>query len=367
MSSWWPSTWRWVPTSSQKLEEAENSMLSEVRAPIERMTIKVRDGNEINTIKTGSGPPLVMLHGFGAGVGFWCGNIDALSRRYTVYAMDMPGFGRSSRANLSFKTTDQAEDYFTNSIEDWADSVGLKNFVLLGHSFGGYVSACYALKHSDRVAHLILADPWGVPALADNDTPRQLTFRQKAIVKLVTMSSPLSAVRAVGPYGPALVAKARPDIPHKFDHIHSKTEVVINYLFHINAQSPATGELAFSALTESLGWARNPLINRLNALPETVPTTFIYGQNTWMDKSAGQALSQAMKGPTTLLEVSQSGHHLYIDNAPDFNEAVCDVVNRLSPEFIKSHAHTHTQPTPLHQHHVTLEEGGGITEKVLTE
>eukprot|EP00026_Physarum_polycephalum_P009685 Phypoly_transcript_09818.p1 GENE.Phypoly_transcript_09818~~Phypoly_transcript_09818.p1 ORF type:complete len:410 (+),score=50.01 Phypoly_transcript_09818:121-1230(+) len=367
-SSWWPSTWRWVPTSPKHLEESENTMLSAVRTPFERMMVRLRDGNQINTIKSGSGPPLVLVHGFGAGIGFWCGNIDALSRRYTVYALDMPGFGRSSRPKITFKNPEQAEDYFTDSLEDWAQTVGLKKFVLLGHSFGGYISALYALKHHEKVAHLVLADPWGVPSLAKDLEPRQLTMRQKLIVSLVSMSSPLLLMRAAGPYGPSLVAKTRPDLPAKFGHLHNSPEVVVNYVYHINAQSPPTGEQGFSILTESLGWAKNPLINRLTALPASVPATFIYGKHTWMDKEAGAALSQSMAGPTTLLEVSNSGHHLYIDNAPDFNAAVLDVTRRLSPEFIKEHAHTHEQhPSHLHHHHTRLEEGGGVTEKVLTE
>jgi hypothetical protein len=87
-----------------------------------------------------------------------------------------------------------------------------------------------------------------------------------------------------------------------------------------------------------------------------------------MDKDAGVALSKSMAGPSTLLELSKSGHHLYIENAPAFNAAVLDVENRLSPEFIQAHAHTHQQhPPQLHHHHVTLEEGGGVTEKALTE
>jgi len=298
-------------------------MLSAVSVPYVRMTVQVGD-NCINTIKAGSGPPLVLVHGFGAGIGFWCGNIDALSQRYTVYAMDMLGFGRSSRPKPTFKNPEQAEEFFVSSIEGWAQSVGLKRFVLLGHSLGGYVSACYALKHHERIAHLILADPWGVPAKPAVEQ-RQLSLTQKMIVKAMTMSSPLLVMRAVGPYGPSLVARTRPDIPAKFSHILENPEVVTNYLYHSNAQSPATGELAFSQLTEGLGWAKRPLIDRLPSLPASIPTTFIYGKHTWMDKEAGVELSRNMQGPVTVQEVRHSGHHLYIDNARDFNAAVTSV------------------------------------------
>lgn len=334
-------------------------MLSAVSVPFERMTVRVGE-HEINTIKAGSGPPLVLVHGFGAGIGFWCGNIDALSEKYTVYAMDMLGFGRSSRPKSNFKSPEQAEDFFTSSIEGWAQSVGLKRFVLCGHSLGGYVTACYALKHSDRIAHLILADPWGVPRKPVEDEDRQLTLTQRMIVKAMTVSSPLTMLRAAGPYGRSLVAKTRPDIPAKFSHIIENPEVVTNYLYHSNAQSPATGEHAFAQLVEGLGWAKRPLINRLPALPATVPTTIIYGSHTWMDKDAGVEMSRKMPGAVNVTEVSDSGHHLYIDNAEDFNKVILKVAKRLDKKQFDHVDH-------LHHHHATVEEQGGLTEKVLTE
>jgi pimeloyl-ACP methyl ester carboxylesterase len=333
-------------------------MLSAVSVPFERMTVRVGE-HEINTIKAGSGPPLVLVHGFGAGIGFWCGNIDALSEKYTVYAMDMLGFGRSSRPKPNFKGPEQAEDYFTSFLEGWRQSVGLKRFVLLGHSLGGYVSACYALKHHDKIAHLILADPWGVPQKPPVEQ-RQLSFSQRMIVKALTLSSPLLAMRAVGPYGPSLVAKTRPDIPAKFSHILENPEVVTNYLYHSNAQSPATGELAFSHLTEGLGWAKRPLINRLPALPNTVPTTILYGSHTWMDKDAGVEMSRQMPGPVTVKEVHHSGHHIYIDNADHFNKVILKVADRLDKKQFDHIEH-------MHHHHATVEEQGGLTEKILTE
>lgn len=39
--------------------------------------------------------------------------------------------------------------------------------------------------------------------------------------------------------------------------------MVLNYIYHINAQSPATGEMGFQILTQSLGWAKRPLIDRI--------------------------------------------------------------------------------------------------------
>eukprot|EP01111_Echinosteliopsis_oligospora_P001518 TRINITY_DN1226_c0_g1_i1.p1 TRINITY_DN1226_c0_g1~~TRINITY_DN1226_c0_g1_i1.p1 ORF type:complete len:365 (+),score=113.37 TRINITY_DN1226_c0_g1_i1:685-1779(+) len=358
-SSWWlPSmlSWKWNPTSPEKLESAERAMLSAVKTPFEQKMVKVGD-HSINTVKIGRGPPLLLLHGFAAGVGFWSGNLDALAKRYTVYAVDMVGFARSSRIQASsWKTTDDAEAYFTDTIEGWANSQGLNKFVLLGHSFGGYISSCYALRHPDRVEHLILADPWGVPALpSDPSSSSKIPSTRFMIAKVATLTSPLMMLRLAGPYGPSLVTKIRADIPRKFSHIYQDTSCVTDYIYHANAQSPPTGEMAFSMLTQSMAWAKHPLCDRLPSLSPSVPVTFIYGQHTWMDPSAGVKLSQKLRGVSKVVQVANAGHHLYIDNHEDFNRTVLNVADDLSSSFINIHP---TSPPPGE---------GTTTEKILTE
>lgn len=52
------------------------------------------------------------------------------------------------------------------------------------------------------------------------------------------------------------------------------------------------GESAFTALVTGFGWAKNPMINRVQYLDKRLPITFIYGQNTWMDKSVGEMVKK---------------------------------------------------------------------------
>lgn len=96
--------------------------------------------------------PLVMVHGFGGGVGLWIRNLEALSRSRPVYAFDLLGFGRSSRPSFP-SDAEKAEEKFIASIEQWRQSVGVENMVLLGHSLGGYLATSYAIQYPSRSEH----------------------------------------------------------------------------------------------------------------------------------------------------------------------------------------------------------------------
>ena len=111
--------------------------------------------------------PIVLLHGFGGGVGLWSLNLDHLSRERPVYAIDLPGFGRSSRPIFSLDH-EEAENEIIDMIEEWRKEIGLdRQFILLGHSFGGFLSSSYALKYPKYIKKLVLIDSWGIAQRPD--------------------------------------------------------------------------------------------------------------------------------------------------------------------------------------------------------
>ena len=76
-------------------------------------------------------------------------NLASLSKSRTLYTFDLLGFGQSSRPKFSGKS-EKSESKFVESIEEWREKVGISRMILLGHSFGGYLSASYALKYPHR-------------------------------------------------------------------------------------------------------------------------------------------------------------------------------------------------------------------------
>lgn len=93
--------------------------------------------------------PLVMVHGFGGGVGLWIQNLDPLCRSRPVHAFDLLGFGRSSRPHFPSDAT-LAEEQYVSSFEQWRQAMGLERMILLGHSLGGYLATAYAIQYPER-------------------------------------------------------------------------------------------------------------------------------------------------------------------------------------------------------------------------
>jgi len=98
---------------------------------------------------TGHGPPLVLLHGWAMHAGIWGPLVPRLARRHRVYAVDLPGHGRS--AELPRFTLDAVVETLAARFADTAQPVSL-----LGWSLGGQLAIRWALSEPQRVGRVAL-------------------------------------------------------------------------------------------------------------------------------------------------------------------------------------------------------------------
>ena len=100
------------------------------------------NGVKINYYETGSGDPLILLHGFGASSYSWNEILEPLSRKNKLILIDLKGFGFSDKPlDNKYSIADQAE-----IILDFIEKNDLKNLVLAGHSLGGAIALFVILK-----------------------------------------------------------------------------------------------------------------------------------------------------------------------------------------------------------------------------
>ena len=110
----------------------------------------------------GSGEPLLLIHGgFGSWL-HWIRNIEALSRRYSVVAVDLPGLGDSSEAPQP-----HSAEAIARLLYDGLAQVipGHGAMVMAGFSLGAAIAAPLAALLRDRVRHLVLCSPSGIGSL----------------------------------------------------------------------------------------------------------------------------------------------------------------------------------------------------------
>jgi pimeloyl-ACP methyl ester carboxylesterase len=115
--------------------------------------IKV-NGNNIHYIKKGNGKPLILVHGFAGSTYTWKNLIPLLTEDYTVYALDLLGFG------LSDKPPDGSYDLPSQGdlVLSFIDAVGIPSATLIGHSMGGIIISYAAIKDPSRVDKLVIIE-----------------------------------------------------------------------------------------------------------------------------------------------------------------------------------------------------------------
>ena len=342
----------WTPACQTRALKAEKAVMKPVceRANERGVVLKASQihlggGDTISVIKGQSSKPnkgksvSMVLHGFAGGSAMWAKNIvEIIEASDTAYFVDLPGFGRSSRKSASFKNEDAAEKYFIKKLHklqllllDEPDhkSDQINKTTLIGHSFGGHLSACFALKYPTTVERIILCDPWGlsVQDAKSRNRMKNLPWFIRAYAAIATKTSPLFLLRAIGPLGPGLLPRFRKDLSKNWGRDYPNGEME-SYIYQCNAASPPTGEIAFMKLQIPFAWASRPLVNRLQPLSNhDIPINFLFGENTWMDKQTGRDMCQDFKGNSTYDIVPGAGHHIYLDNPNFFNEKIKSFLN----------------------------------------
>lgn len=115
------------------------------------------EGNKIRYLETGhSKSPLILVHGLGASAERWNKTIPYFEKDYHLIVPDLIGFGYSDKPVVDYTT-----DFFSDFLEKFIDSLGIKNPNVIGSSLGGQVTAEYASKNTN-IKKLILVSPSGV-------------------------------------------------------------------------------------------------------------------------------------------------------------------------------------------------------------
>lgn len=383
---------------------------------------------------------IILVHGYGAALGFFYKNIEGLSTipGSRLHLIDLLGFGSSGRPRFPIEGNNgqgedcikkvlNAEAFFVDSFENWRLKRNIKKCVVVAHSLGGYLMSCYYLKYGrEVVTKLVLVSPVGVEDNdmslykkykeggcggehgdddeeeeevcggnvdtddeIDIDREYRVAMRQgvdlakeltdhlhdgdgdrhggeadededgddKSIFsidsedheekptkieklmrqiktrvvpgKLLTWLwernfTPINIVRLFGPLAGRVIAIW---VYNRFSRVDSGDELcdMCKYTTSVFLDR-GSGEYCLGSILAPGSLARLPLSNRLPGQLK-IPVLVLYGEIDWMDKKAGYELCKSIGKNAKFRIIPGAGHHLYVDNIPEFERQVLSFIN----------------------------------------
>ena len=151
--------------------------------PYEIYKIKLSDSVEIAYVEEGKGSEvLIFLHGLGSYLRAWEKNIPELKKHYRCIAIDLPNYGKSSKAAYPFNMS-----FFAKKVNEFIQKKGLTNITLIGHSMGGQIAINIALKNTVSIKKMVLIAPAGFEKFSKKETQWFKTVVTPIAIKSTTV------------------------------------------------------------------------------------------------------------------------------------------------------------------------------------
>jgi pimeloyl-ACP methyl ester carboxylesterase len=115
------------------------------------------DGQPVNVIELGSGPPLVFVHGLAGSWPNWLEQLPVLAAAHRVIALDLPGFGHSPMPAERITISGYAR-----LLDRLLDTLAVDAAAVVGNSMGGFIAAELAIAFPQRVERLVLVSAAGI-------------------------------------------------------------------------------------------------------------------------------------------------------------------------------------------------------------
>lgn len=252
------------------------------------MAFLTRDGVRLYYEDRGSGPAVLLTHGYSSTSQMWRGQVAAFKDRYRIVVWDMRGHGESDYP------PDPALYSTAHTVADMAavlDECGVDRAVIGGLSLGGYSTLAFHLAHPERCGALLLCDTG--PGFKRDES--RLAWNERAKTRAVTLEREGLAALGAG----AEVKQAK----------------------HRDASGLAHAARGMLAQENSDVYHSLPGIDK--------PALVVVGDNDTPFLAAADLMVAKIPGCEKAV-VSKAGHSSNIDNPDEFNAAVGAFLDRVA-------------------------------------
>ena len=260
----------------------------------------------------GSGVPLLLLHGGpGADHSDFLPALQPLARRCQLVLIDERGSGRSERLKDPKGYT---LNHMVKDIERLRKHLQVRQFVVLGHSFGGILAQAYAMRHPNRILGLVLAGTGSSARCVDRDfrrirrrlpapcgrashaTKRPAYSRLMVLTRRVTLRPP---------HGPSLLICTQKPRRARFKHPPPPGMEVLREMWVRRSDFRIDGNLKGFDFTGSLARVKAPAL-------------VVIGDRDIVSTETAE-VTRASLPRATLVVMAECAHMMYIDQTARFN------------------------------------------------
>jgi len=279
----------------------------------------------------------VLIHGYGAGLGFFLKNFDeiSLNSNWCIHSIDLLGYGCSSRPKFknSIKPDKTIEEYFIDTLEKWRINRGIEKMLMCSHSLGAYMSILYTIKFPNHVKKLLLISPAGIfsPKNLKLNIPKWFNYLWEQNI------SPFSIIRNTGPFGSLITSGWT---SRRFSKLSLKEQFFLHKYTYSIFNAPGSGEYYMNSILGAGGIPKLPMIEKIDQI--NCDTIWCYGDEDWMPKEGGWESIKKIKGKyngkftAEFKEFKNSGHHIYLDNYKDFNKFILDEMENYEKKYVNN-------------------------------
>jgi pimeloyl-ACP methyl ester carboxylesterase len=268
----------------------------------------VVDGVEVAFSDVGVGEPaLVLIHGLGSYMPVWQRNLDALAQHHRVVAIDLPGYGKSAKANFDYSMA-----FYARTVDGVINALGLKRVVLVGHSMGGQIALTHALRYPGKAERLVLVAPAGFERFGRGEG----TWLAEAVDKDYVAKTPAEAVYA--------------NVAVNFYSMPKEARFMVSDRLRVIG-GPDFDAYAYAVARSVYAMVHEPVLDRLSEIH--VPALVVFGEDDGLIPNPilhGGTTRGVAEGGTRLLPrgrlvmIPRAGHMVQFERPVDFDAALLE-------------------------------------------
>jgi non-heme chloroperoxidase len=276
---------------------------------IEKRSVRTSDGVRLNVLEAGRGRPLVLIPGWSQTAAQFRHQLEGLSNRYRVIAIDMRGHGDSDKPAHGYRIQRLAKD-----VRDALHGLDVQDATILGHSMGCSVLWCYVdLFGAERVGRFVFCDEppfltsnpaWSAQQLEDSGA----IFTPESVTQTMNALAGPDGVATTTAFVGGMVTSAMPP-------------ETLRWMVEQNLKLPR--EHAATLLYNHCHQDWRDVFARID-----VPTLFIGGRVSLVPwRSVTWAASQVKDARLEIFEETEGGQHfMFEENPVKFNRILAEFI-----------------------------------------